>query len=252
MTLYLIGIGLENEKDISVKGLDIVKKCDVVYLERYTSLLQCSAHDLAKFYGKEIVLADRTTSEQGDHTIVAEAKDKDVAFLVIGDPFSATTHIDLFKLAKEENVAVEVVHNASILNAIGIVGLQLYKYGKTTSIPYLDDHPNLETPYRIVQQNKRIGAHTLLLLDIQTHKDRFMSVTEAIVVLEDIEKRVGEKVITDDLRVVGCARLGTADFMVKAGPLSEMKKIDFGKPPHCLIIPGKMHFIEEEMLELWR
>ncbi|MAG73424.1 diphthine synthase, partial [archaeon] len=189
---------------------------------------------------------------QGDHTIVAEAKDKDVAFLVIGDPFSATTHIDLFKLAKEENVAVEVVHNASILNAIGIVGLQLYKYGKTTSIPYLDDHPNLETPYRIVQQNKRIGAHTLLLLDIQTHKDRFMSVTEAIVVLEDIEKRVGEKVITDDLRVVGCARLGTADFMVKAGPLSEMKKIDFGKPPHCLIIPGKMHFIEEEMLELWR
>jgi len=251
MTLYLIGIGLESEKDISVKGLEIVKKCDVVYLERYTSLLQCSFHDLAKFYDKEIILADRTTSEQGDITIITEAKEKDVAFLVIGDPFSATTHIDLFKLAKEEGVAVEIIHNASILNAIGIVGLQLYKYGKTTSIPYLDDFPQLETPYRIIQQNNEIGAHTLCLLDIQTDKDRFMSVAEALEVLEDIEKRMDEKVIHDDLIVIGCARLGTSEYMIKAGPLQDIKKIDFGKPPHCLIIPGKMHFIEEEMLTLW-
>ena len=48
--LYIIGIGLSDEKDISVKGLEAVKKCSKVYLESYTSLLQCSLEDLEKFY----------------------------------------------------------------------------------------------------------------------------------------------------------------------------------------------------------
>ena len=82
MTLYLIGIGLSTEKDITVKGLEIVKKCDQVYLESYTSLLQCSVSDLEKFYGKEIVVANREVTEQGDEKIIAEAREKDVAFLI--------------------------------------------------------------------------------------------------------------------------------------------------------------------------
>jgi diphthine synthase len=41
MTLYMIGLGLADEKDITIKGLEAVKKCDVVYLENYTSKLQC-------------------------------------------------------------------------------------------------------------------------------------------------------------------------------------------------------------------
>src|SRR3989338_8320445 len=138
MTLNLIGIGLSTEKDITVKGLEIVKKCDKVYLENYTSLLQCSVQDLEKFYEQKIILADRTTAEQKDEEIVKEAKSKEVAFLVVGDPFSATTHIELFKLAREKKVPVEIIHNASVLTAVGITGLQLYKFGKTTSIPFIE------------------------------------------------------------------------------------------------------------------
>ena len=41
MTLYFIGIGLNDEKDISVKGLELVKKADSVYLENYTSKINC-------------------------------------------------------------------------------------------------------------------------------------------------------------------------------------------------------------------
>ena len=37
--LYLIGLGLADEKDISVKGLEIVKKASRVYLEAYTAVL---------------------------------------------------------------------------------------------------------------------------------------------------------------------------------------------------------------------
>ena len=252
MTLYIVGIGLNDEKDISVKGLEIVKKCDLVYLENYTSLLQCSFHDLAKFYDKEIILADRNTAEQGDEKIVSEARNKDVAFLVIGDPFSATTHVDLLKLAKEKDVKVKVINNASVLTAVGVTGLQLYKFGKTTSIPYLDEQPNLETPYHVIKSNLEHGMHTLCLLDIKFAQDKFMTVQQGIAVLEDIEERLHEGVIRDDLLIVGCARLGADNFVVKSGTIKEIKEFDFGAPPHCLIIPGKMHFVEEEMLELWK
>ncbi len=248
MTLYIIGIGLADEKDITVKGLEIVKRCDEVYLEKYTSLLQCSFQDLAKFYGREITLADRDTAENGMVKIVEQAKTEEVAFLVIGDPFSATTHTAIYDLAKDNDVKVEVIHNASVLTAIGQTGLQLYKFGKTTSIPFLDDFPQLETPYRVLQQNQEIGAHSLMLLDIKVQEDRFMTVSRAIKVLEDIERRVDEKVISDDTLAIGCARLGSKNSLIKFGSFKDLKEIDFGKPPHCLIIPGKMHFSEEEFV----
>lgn len=252
MTLNLIGIGLSTEKDITVKGLEIVKKCDKIYLEGYTSLLQVSVSDLEKFYGKKIILADREMTEQGDEKIIEEARNSEVAFLIIGDVFSATTHVQLFKLANEKNVKVEVINNASVLNSVGITGLELYKFGKTTSIPFIEDHPDLETPYNVYSDNLSMGLHTLFLLDLKPAEDKFMTVNEAIEILEKIESRKKEGLISDDTLVVGCARLGCDDCVVKAGKLSEIKKFDFGAPLHCLMIPGKMHFIEEEMLELFK
>ena len=253
--LYLIGIGLSNEKDISVKGLEAVRRCSKVYLENYTSLLQCSVEDLEEFYSREInmkinmkiILADREMTEQGMDHIAEESKEEDVAFLVVGDPFSATTHIELYKQAFYMGIKVKVINNASILTAVGVTGLQLYKFGKTTSIPF--DYPSLETPYNVIKENK--DRHTLCLLDIKTEENKFMTVSQALEVLERIESRKGKGLITDDLFVVGCARLGSDDFIVKAGKLSEIKKFDFGKAPHCLIIPGKIHFSEEEMLGIW-
>jgi|SaaInlStandDraft_4_1057021.scaffolds.fasta_scaffold08624_4 diphthine synthase len=249
MTLYLIGIGLSTEKDITVKGLEIVKKCDKVYLESYTSLLQCSVSDLETFYDKEIVIANREITEQGDEKIIAEAQEKDIAFLIIGDVFSATTHVQLFKLAKEKNVSVKVINNASVLTAVGVTGLELYKFGKVTSIPFIEDHPNLETPYNVLKDNGDL--HTLFLLDLKPAEDKFMTVNVALEILGKIESKKKEGLINDDLLVVGCARLGCDNFIVKAGKLSEIRAFDFGGPLHCLIIPGKMHFVEEEMMELW-
>ena len=248
MTLYLIGIGLSTEKDITIRGLEIVKRCDTIYLENYTSLLQCSVADLERLYGKNIILADRTTAEQKDEEIVKEAKSKDIAFLIVGDPFSATTHIELFKLAREKNVPVQVIHNASVLTAVGITGLQLYKFGRTTSIPFLEDQPQLETPYNVLKENQAQGLHTLFLLDLRPEQDKFMSVNQALEILEKIESRKKENLIRKDSFVIGCARLGSDNAVIKAGTLEEIKRISFGKAPHCLIIPGKMHFTEEDFL----
>lgn len=249
MTLYLIGLGLHNQEDITLKGLNAIKQCDIIYLENYTSLLQCTIKDLEELYQKPITLADRTQAEQLDHQIITQAKTQNVAFLVIGDALSATTHIDLINLAIQRNVPYKIIHNASIFTAISQTGLQPYKFGKTTSIPFLDGHPNLETPYHIIKQNQSIGAHTLCLLDIRTHENRFMTITQAIEVLQDIERRLKENLITKDTSAIGCARLGCPDSIIKSGTIEQLKTLNFGPPPHALIIPSKLHFMEQEMLE---
>src|SRR3989344_7106762 len=122
MALYLVGLGLSDEKDITLRGLEAVKKCSKVYLENYTSLLQCSKEVLEKLTGKKIILADRTQTENQSDEIIAEATKTDVALLVVGDPFAATTHINYLLDCKKKNVDIKIIHNASILTAVGEIG----------------------------------------------------------------------------------------------------------------------------------
>jgi diphthine synthase len=264
----MIGLGLNDEKDITLKGLDIIKRSRQVYLEAYTSVLQCSKKELEALYGREVLLADRELVEKNSHVILNQAADEDVAFLVVGDPMSATTHVDLMLRARKQGVAVEVVHNASVLTAVGTVGLELYKYGKTTSIVFPQKDWDVQTYYDVVMENKERGLHTLCLLDIKMkepsreglrkdspagfEKPKFMIINQAIQSLLDIEKKQGKGVFTDETLCIGCARLGSSDVKIKAGKASELLKEDFGGPLHCLIVPGKLHFMEEEALELWK
>src|SRR3989339_2136949 len=183
--LTLIGLGLNDEKDISIKGLEIVKNADIVYLENYTSSLQCSKQALDKFYGKEIQLLEREVLEDAT-AILSQAAYNNIVLLIVGDVFSATTHISLFQEAKQKGIEVKVVHNASVLTAIGITGLQLYKFGKTTSIPFLEDHPQLETPYLVLKENQQQGLHTLMLLDLKPELHQFLTVNGALEILLQI------------------------------------------------------------------
>lgn len=47
MMLYVVGLGLSDEKDITVRGLEAVRSCDRIYLEAYTSILLCDTQKLA-------------------------------------------------------------------------------------------------------------------------------------------------------------------------------------------------------------
>lgn len=63
--------------------------------------------------------------EQNADDILFESDQQDIAFLVVGDPFGATTHTDLILRAKQAKIPYQVVHNTSILNAVGCCGLQV-------------------------------------------------------------------------------------------------------------------------------
>lgn len=250
MTLYMIGIGLWDEKDITVKGVEAIKKCSKVFLENYTSKLEVSIDKLEKFHGKKIILADRELVEKHNYEILEPAKQECVSFLVIGDVFSATTHTDLYLTAIKEGINVIVINNASILNVVGIVGLELYKYGKTTSIPF--HNKDVEAPYDVVKQNKKNKLHTLLLLDIDAEHHKHMTVKEAIEYLLRVEDKRKEKVFTNSTPCVGVARLGSEKPKIISGTAGQLLKADFGEPLHSLIVPGELHFVEEDALKQWK
>ena len=79
-----------------------------------------------------------------------------------------------------------------------------------------------------------------------------MTINEAIQYVLDIEKKRNEQVFTPDARCVGCARLGSKKYTIVSGTAAELLTVNFGKPLHCLIVPGTLHFVEEEAVNMWR
>ncbi len=247
MTLYFIGLGLGDEKDMTVRGIEAAKKCDYIYFEDYTDVSEIKIKNLEKLFGKRIIPADRKLVEETDE-IIKKAEKADTAFLVIGDALAATTHIDLLMRAKKQKIKTKIIHNASIFSAIGKTGLQIYKFGKTTSIPFPDKGFEPETPYDVLKENKKSNLHTLLLLDLRPNEKKFMTIKEAISILLKIESRRKEKVFTEKTFCVACSKLGSERERIVLGKAEELIKKDFDGPPYCLIIPAKLHFIEEEAL----
>jgi diphthine synthase len=163
--LYIIGLGLGDHRDITHRGSAAIASCDVVFLEAYTSILCVDAPALEAALGKRIELAHRETVESESELILGPARaGKTVGFLVVGDPFGATTHTDLLLRARAAGIATKIVHNASIMNAVGACGLQLYSFGQTVSLPFFRDAWQPDSFYDRIAHNASGGLHTLCLL----------------------------------------------------------------------------------------
>lgn len=244
MVLNLVGLGLSGAKDISLKGLEAVRQSDEVLLENYTSVIDTKDFEL---FGT-VKVCDRNDIENGMEKIVERAKNKTISVLVMGDVFSATTHINYTVECKKQNVEFKVFNNASVMNAIGVCGLSLYKFGKTASMPF----QRSIVPYEILKVNKQNGMHTLILLDLDTDNKSFMRVNEAINRMVELEREHKQQVFTPKTKIVGMARVGWSDQIIKYGPAKVVAQMEFGKAPHCIAVPAKMHFAEEEALEVWK
>lgn len=236
--LYIIGIGLD-KKDLTLKAVEAIKKCKKVYLETYTSILPYKTKELEKIVKKKILEAGREQIENKTCEFLSEAKKSDVALLVPGDPLAATTHVNLLLEAKKLNLKVRVIHAPSILTAIAETGLQLYKFGKTTSIPKWQPNYEPESFYDIIIENLKIQAHTLLLLDIG------LTVSEALSYIRKISEKMNDS-LKEKIFIV-CSEVGTEKFSFKVGKIDELLKKEF-KLPACIILPSSLHFLEAEIL----
>ena len=242
-----------------------MKKCKRVYLEAYTSILMAADKEsLESFYGREVILADRELVETGSDDILKDADTEDIAFLVVGDPFGATTHTDLVIRARELGIQVETIHNASVMNAVGACGLQLYNFGQTVSLVFFTDSWKPDSFYPKIMENRKIGLHTLLLLDIKVKEQsienmargrliyeppRYMDIATACQQLLEIEEARQEQAYTPNTPCVAISRLGSPTQTFKAGTLQELSEYDSGEPLHSLVMLGRqVHDLELEYL----
>ena len=249
--LVFVGLGLFDEKDISLRGVEEIREADAVFAEFYTSMMPgLSVQKLEGIAGKEIKIVSRRTLEEEDgKPILQEAKKEKVAFLVPGDPLIATTHVDLRIRAERQGIKTRVIHGASIVSAVvGLSGLQNYKYGRSVTIPFPEKGFAPETPYKVILENRVMGLHTLCYLDVKAEEQRYMTAEEGLRSLLDMEKRKKAHVITLSTLVLGVARAGSDNPIVKAGYVGDIMNHDFGDPPHTLVFPAKLHFMEAEAL----
>jgi diphthine synthase len=247
--LIFIGLGLNDEKGISVNGLEETRTADYVFMELYTSLMpDFNLRRFEALCGKQVHMVSRRELEEENGTaILGAAKKGKTAFLVPGDPFIATTHVTLRIGAEKLGIRTRIIHGASIISAIiSLSGLHNYKFGKTVTVPFPENFS--ETPYNVIAQNKKFGLHTLCLLDLKATEKQFLSINQAVALLSEVEKKKKESVIKLDTVAVGIARAGSKKPTLKADFIKNLGAFDFGKPPYSLIFPGDMHFMEVEAL----
>ncbi|HUK84521.1 MAG TPA: diphthine synthase [Candidatus Acidoferrum sp.] len=247
--LVFVGLGLNDEKGISLKGLEEVKNADSVFMELYTSLMpDFSLQRFEDLCGKKVQLVSRSDLEEENGGVILEAAKKGkTLFLVPGDPFIATTHVTLRVEAENLGIKTRVIHGTSIISAIvSLSGLHNYKFGKTVTVPFPENFS--ETPYNVVAQNKTLGLHTLCLLDLKANEKQFLNINQATAMLLEVEERKNQRVITLDTPAVGVARAGSDNPTLKADFLKDLATFNFGEPPYSLIFPGEMHFMEIDSL----
>lgn len=246
--LVFVGLGLHDEKGITVRGLEEARAADVVYAETYTSVLPGSSIEaLSREVGKPVRHLSRADVESG-RVVVEAARTQRVAFLVAGDPMAATTHVDLRLQAAAAGIPTRVVHGVSILTAAaGELGLQVYKFGRTTTVPFT--HPSFRpaSPLDAILGNGKAGLHSLVLLDL-SEDGSFLDPKAALRYLLDLAKEKRTRGFGPQALVCVLSRVGSPDLHIRAGPIREVLTQDLGPPLHCIVVPGELHFKEKEAL----
>lgn len=247
--LVFVGLGLNDDKGISLKGLEETQSADAVFMETYTSRMP--DFNMERFeaqIGKKVQLITRRDLEEDSGKVILQAaKTGKAVFLVPGDPFIATTHVTLRIDAEKMAIKTRIVHGISIMSAIvSLSGLHNYKFGKTVTVPFPDNFS--ETPYNVIAQNRKLGLHTLCLLDLRAVEDRYLSIKDALKQLQSMEEKKKLEAVTPVTVAVGIARAGSNNPALKAGFIKDLVDWDFGEPPFSLIIPGDLHFMEIDAL----
>ncbi len=247
--LLFIGLGLWDERDMSLRGLEEASHCQVLFAEFYTSrLVGTSPEGLQRVLRKPFTVLTREQVEDG-RLVLAAARGSMVGFLTPGDPMAATTHVDLRLRAERMGIPTRIIHGASILTAAaGLLGLQIYKFGRTTSVPFPSPGFRPISPYEAVATNRAAGLHTLVLLDLQG--DRFLAARDALEYLLGVEAEEKRGIITEATLTCILGQVGSPNPSVAVGPLGGVSGRDLGGPPQCIVFPGQLHFLEEEMLAM--
>ncbi|MXR20679.1 diphthine synthase [Halobacterium bonnevillei] len=248
--LTFVGLGLYDERSVTVAGADAIAAADRAFAEFYTSrLVGADVADLEAYHGIDVEVRDRAGVEQDPEPMLAAAETEDVVFLTAGDTMISTTHVDLRLRAEDRGVETRVIHAPTAESAASsLTGLQNYRFGKATTLPFEWAHGADGVPSSVVdaiEANRERDLHTLCYLDIKVDHpradgDEYMTASHAAGLLADHWD-------PDAIGVV-VARAGAPDATVRANRLAALADEDFGDPLHLLVVPGDLHHVEADAL----
>ena len=248
--LWFVGLGISGVKSISIEAQEVLSKADIVYLEQFTSPIgKTDVAKIKKMITGEFRSVNRWLVEDGNE-ILKNAKQHKVVLLSYGDPYIATTHIELRTRAMQEKIKTYSIHAASsVTSMIGECGLHFYKIGRMATI--MKEMKSLTTPYYVIYKNIIEGNHTVLLLEFNQDQDFFLDPKDAIMGLIETEKGQKRNVINSSTYAIVASRIGFKDQAIISGKISSLQKMEFGKPPHTVIITGRLHFTESDALKIF-
>jgi len=247
--LCFVGLGISGAKSMPLEAQVMLSKADIVYLEQFTSPIgKSDLGKIKKMTKGQFRPAKRWLVEDGNE-ILKNAKRKKVVLLSYGDPYIATTHIELRTRAIQEKIKTQSIHaSSSLTSMIGECGLHFYKIGRIATI--MSEMKSLTTPYYVIYKNIIEGNHSILLLEFNQDKDFFLNPKDAIKGLIETEKGQKRNVIDPSTYAVVASRIGFKDQSIASGKISSLLKMDFGKPPHTVIITGRLHFTESDAIKI--
>ena len=251
--LIFIGLGLYDERSVTVEGREALRGADRVVAEFYTSrLVGADVAALEAHHGVDVEVRDRDGVERDPEPILEAAASGDAAFLTAGDTMISTTHTDLRLRAEERGIDTRVIHGVTAQSAASsLTGLQNYRFGKATTLPFPYAHGGDDVPASVVETievNRERGLHTVVYLDIKVgtgptgpdpDHEEYMTA--------DVAAGLLAEAWADELAVV-VARAGSPDAVVAADRLSKLADREFGDPLHLLVIPGDLHHVEADAL----
>jgi diphthine synthase len=248
--LWFVGTGINGYRGLSVAAVDVLKKCDIVYVERFTSALSDSdLQGLNSILERQVDSVQRWFVEDG-REILEAAKTKQVALVTYGDPLIATTHTELRSRAVRNSIKTAVLHAASgIASIIGETGLQVYKFGRMVTM--MSEPHSAVSVYNTVYENLIAGNHTFILTEYSQSESNvpfFLDPSSVFRMLLDAERDQKHQIFSEGTFAVVAMRVGTSDQRITSGKLGSLLKIDFGAGPYSVIVTGSLHFTEAEAL----
>ena len=246
--LFLIGLGL-CEGDVSMRAIEVAKKADKLFLDPYTNRVSSNyVNYLEKILGKDIAKLSRSDLEENAKATIEYAKNATVVIFVMGDPLIATTHNTVIDLAQKMGIVVRVIHAPSIFTAaIGESGLDIYRFGPTTTIPFWSEKYKPVSFIDVINKNLQNNQHTLVLLDYNYKEDRAMSLGEAINLLNKAQEERKINIIQKILVLADVGKESEDIVYSDIGALSKMSERFKGKLI-SLIIPSTPNFAEAESI----
>ena len=250
-TLYLVGMGLMDENDMTRRAISLAASCGEIFMEAYSARhVDADPKAISKALGRPVKALSRKEMKDGKVILVA-AEAGEAALLCGGDPGFSTNHAELVIRAKRQGIEVRWIHAPSLFPAAAaLTGLSPYRFGRTVGIVPRSGEPLSTKPLERMGKNLMNGYHTLILLepDMEREPPEHLLIPRALKIIGEMEEKEGLEMIGEDTLLCGIARPGSIEPVAVTGTMSKLEAVNWGEPLHTLVLPGKLGPLEAEGL----